>query len=117
MRAWLRRSDFTSAMISSLSFLYLRSCVGDLVEGLDHLGLELGLDRGERQRILHVVVVEVALALRLLAAFRGFAVAGGLERGGGRRRRRGRGGLRLHHAQMRGRLEAALRRARDRLAV
>ena len=85
--------------------------VGDLVEGLDHLGLELGLDRGERQRILHVVVVEVALALRLLAAFAGFAVAGGLERGGGRRRRRGRGGLRLHHAQMRGRLEAALRRA------
>ena len=93
MRAWLRRSDFTSAMISSLSFLYLRSCagdsasllqlvldvlvlqpaqplvgVGDLVEGLDHLRLELGLDRGERQRILHVVVVEVALAVRLLAA-------------------------------------------------
>src|ERR1051325_7293648 len=29
MRAWLRRSDFTSAMISSLSFLYLRSCAGD----------------------------------------------------------------------------------------
>ena len=29
MRAWLSRSDFTSAMISSLSFLYLRSCAGD----------------------------------------------------------------------------------------
>src|SRR5712691_2985765 len=28
MRAWLSRSDFTSAMISSLSFLYLRSCAG-----------------------------------------------------------------------------------------
>src|SRR4029079_5537591 len=35
--------------------------VGDLIEGLDHLGLQLGLDRGERQRILHIVVVEVAL--------------------------------------------------------
>ena len=105
-------------MISSLSFLYLRSCagdsasflslkldvlvlqaaqplvvVGDLVEGLEHLGLELGLDRGERERILHVVVVEVALARRLLAAFAVLAVAGwrGLERrrAGGRRRRRG----------------------------
>src|SRR5690242_16997530 len=29
MRAWLRRSDFTSTMISSFSFLYLRSCDGD----------------------------------------------------------------------------------------
>src|SRR3954453_12743490 len=29
MRAWLSRSDFTSPMISSLSFLYLRSCAGD----------------------------------------------------------------------------------------
>ena len=92
MRAWFSRSDFTSAMISSLSFLYLRSwrrrqrvalelerdvlvlqaaqplvVVGDGVEGLDHLGLQLGLDRGERQRALHVVVVEVALAGRRLA--------------------------------------------------
>ena len=86
MRAWLSRSDFTSAMISSLSFLYLRSCdgdsvvalqaqldvlvlqaaqllerVGDIVEGLDDLRLQLGLDRGERERALHVVVVEIAL--------------------------------------------------------
>ena len=105
MRAWLSRSDFTSVMISSLSFLYLRSCagesvvaleleldvlvlqaaqplvgVGDVVEGLDHLGLELGLDRGERQRILHVVVVEVALAGWRLAAFAGLAVAAGRGR-------------------------------------
>ena len=99
MRAWLSRSDFTSAMISSLSFLYLRSCageseaffrrnsmscscrrrsclyaVGDVVEGLDHLRLQLGLDGGERQRILHLVFVVIALGgglariLRLLFA-------------------------------------------------
>ena len=36
--------------------------VGDGVEGLEHLGLELGLDGGEREPILHIVVVEVALA-------------------------------------------------------
>ncbi len=29
MRAWFSRSDFTSEMISSFSFLYLRSCAGD----------------------------------------------------------------------------------------
>src|SRR6476661_7182449 len=29
MRAWFSRSDFTSTMISSFSFLYLRSCEGD----------------------------------------------------------------------------------------
>ena len=64
--------------------------VGDVVEGLDHLGLELGLDRGERQRVLHVVVVEVAFggALGLVLAVAVSAVAaGGLERG---RRRRAR---------------------------
>ena len=39
--------------------------VGDGVEGLDHLGLELRLDCGDREPILHiVVVVEVALADR-----------------------------------------------------
>ena len=31
--------------------------VGDLVEGLDHLRLELGLHRGERQGVLEIVVV------------------------------------------------------------
>ena len=55
--------------------------VGDVVEGLDDLGLELGLDRRERQRILHVVFVVVALGgalgrvLRLLAVGRGLAAA------------------------------------------
>ena len=34
----------------------------DGVEGLQHLGLELGLDRGVRYPILHIVVVEVTLA-------------------------------------------------------
>ena len=29
MRAWLSRSDFTSGMMSSLSFLYRRSCAGE----------------------------------------------------------------------------------------
>ena len=63
--------------------------VGDGVEGLDHLGLELRLDCGDREPILHiVVVVEVALAdravgCRLLAVG---AFAGRLERGGGGRR-------------------------------
>ena len=114
MRAWLRRSDFTSVMISSLSFLYLRSCagdsdddlepeldvlllqaaqplegVGDVVEGLDDLGLELGLDRGERQRILHVVFVVVgfggglARVLGLVAVGAGFPGAlNGVAAGG-----------------------------------
>ena len=68
--------------------------VGDVVEGLDHLGLELGLDRGERQRVLHVVVVEVAfggaLRLALAVAVQRLAAIGALERrrGGGRGRRR-----------------------------
>src|SRR5262249_8811245 len=38
--------------------------VGDLVEGVHHLRLELGLDRGERERGLEIVVVELALAHR-----------------------------------------------------
>ena len=81
---------------------------GDLVEGFHHLRLELGLDRGERERILHLVVVEPVIAdRRALLALGGSgavcavaavlaealrrrrAVAGGAERGrGGRRRRR-----------------------------
>ncbi len=117
MRAWFSRSDFTSAMISSLSFLYLRSCdgdrlslfrrssmswscrrrsflkrVGDGVEGLDDLRLELGFDRGERERALHVVFVEIALggglgrilllAVALSAVLNGVA-AGGADGGAG----------------------------------
>ena len=39
--------------------------IGDVVEGLHHLGLELGLDRGERERVLHVVVVEIAFGCAL----------------------------------------------------
>src|SRR4029077_20334824 len=35
--------------------------VRDGVEGFDHLGLQLGLDGGERQRILHLVFVVIAL--------------------------------------------------------
>src|SRR6266511_915913 len=38
--------------------------VGDVVEGLHHLGLELGLDGCKRERVLHIVVVEVAFAGR-----------------------------------------------------
>src|SRR5436190_20249095 len=47
--------------------------VGDLVEGLDHLGLELGFDGGERQRVLHIVVVEIGFAGRGLGALAVFA--------------------------------------------
>ena len=75
--------------------------VGDLVEGLEHLGLELGLDRGERHRVLEVVLVEVGLAQRrllghLLAVGIAARSAGRLrlERGGAGRRRRRRHGLR-----------------------
>ena len=67
--------------------------VGDVVEGLDHLRLQLGLDRGERQRVLHVVFVVVALGGGFGRILLLFALgAGRLERrgGGGRRRRRGR---------------------------
>jgi hypothetical protein len=64
---------------------------GDGIEGLDHLRLEFRLYCGDREPILHiVVVVEVALAdrpvgCRLLTIG---AFAGRLERGGGRGRRR-----------------------------
>ena len=71
--------------------------VGDVVEGLDHLGLELGLDGGERERVLHVVVVEIAFAGRGLAALAFLAVGAlgrRLERGGAGRRRRRRRRLR-----------------------
>src|SRR4029077_12411882 len=59
--------------------------IGDGVESLEHLWLELGLDRGERHRIFEIVLVEIGLRnLSLFAAF--LAVAG--RRGGGLKRRR-----------------------------
>ena len=36
--------------------------VGDGVEGLEHLGLELGLDGGERHRVLEIVLVHLGIA-------------------------------------------------------
>ena len=91
--------------------------VGDVVEGLHHLGLELGLDGGKRERVLHIVVVEIAFAGRRLAALAFLAVGAlgrrlerGRARGRGRRRRR----LRQHGGA--GNRRRAGRR-HDRLAV
>ena len=61
---------------------------GDVVEGLEHLGLELGLHGGERERVLEVLVV-LQLALRARLALAVGAVAG---RGGRGRRGLGDGG-------------------------
>ena len=91
--------------------------VGDVVEGLDHFRLELGLDGGERQRILHVVFVVVAFGGGLGRILRSSPSASpGALNGvacGGAVGRRGR----LHDLQMR---RARHRRAdslRHRLAV
>src|SRR6185437_3641957 len=69
--------------------------IRDGVEGLDHLRLQLGLDGGERQRILHIVFVVIALGggLARILRFGLFAVsARRLERRrGGRRHGRRRG--------------------------
>ena len=93
--------------------------VRDRVEGLDHLRLELGLDGGERKRILHVVFVVIALgrglARILLLAVPGGGITRRLEWRGGRRRRGRR--RRLHDLEMRC---AGNRRAdglRNRLAI
>ena len=110
----MRRSDFTSAddvvlelLVAALlrgrerivaqlvlDVLVLQAAqplvgIGDVVEGLDHLGLELGLDGGKRERILHVVVVEIAFAGRVLPILAFFAI-GALESRLGRARARGR---------------------------
>ncbi len=71
--------------------------IRDVVEGFQHLGLELGLDGGERHRAFEVVLVEFALRRlsRLLST--GHGVGLGPERGCGRRRGRGRDRLRLTH--------------------
>src|SRR6202000_1134231 len=65
--------------------------VGDLVEGLDHLRLQLGLDGRERHLVFELVVIHVAVG----GGFRrGFAFGGRggcrTERSRGRRCRRGR---------------------------
>src|ERR1019366_5229218 len=66
--------------------------VGDLVEGFDHLRLQLGLDGGERHLVFELVVVHVAIG----GGFRGaFTFGGRGRRGGGTERgRRRRGGRR-----------------------
>ena len=95
-------------MISSFSFLYLRSCagdsdlvlelvgdvlllqapqllvvVGDLVEGFDHLRLQLGLDRGERHLVFElVVVVHVGFGGGFRGILLAFRVAGSGLRSG-----------------------------------
>jgi len=51
--------------------------IGNFVEGLDHLGLELGLDGGKRERVLHIVVVEIAFAGRGPAALAFIAACSG----------------------------------------
>ena len=65
------------------------------VEGLQHLGLQLRFDRGQRERVLEIVVIHLAYADRRLAG--GFAilvVALGNKRGGCSRSGRWRGHLR-----------------------
>ena len=69
--------------------------IGDVVEGLQHLGLELGLDGGERHRAFEIVLVELALRRLARLLFGGHGVGLGPERGRGRRRGRGRHRLRL----------------------
>ncbi len=112
LRSWLGVSELVRELLGDVLVLQAAQPLvfaGDLVERLHHLRLQLGFDRGERQGILHVVIVQVAfagrgrallafgraaavLAGRLVALLRR-AVAGRAERG--RRRRRGRG--RGHH--------------------
>src|SRR6516165_3647084 len=132
--ALLRRRERIVAQLV-LNVLVLQAAqplvaVGDLVEGLQHLRLELGLDGGERQRILYVVVVELGFAGRRRLAVGGLALLvigafgrSSLERrgAGGRGRRRRRGG---EHGRGRvsGRGDNRLsvgadRRRRDRLGV
>jgi hypothetical protein len=48
MRAWLSRSDLTSAISSSVSFLYLRSCAGE--SGDDWLRSRLAMSWSCRRR-------------------------------------------------------------------
>src|SRR2546430_15204360 len=88
--------------------------MGNLVEGPDYLGLERVFDGGERERVLHIVVVEIAFAgrslcLDLLAIT---ALGRSLERG----RRRGRSGRGRRLRQRRG-AAGTCPCCRDRLTV
>src|SRR5262249_56671978 len=48
--------------------------VGDIIESFQHFRLEFGLDGRERERILHIVVVEVTFPRRGLPALAFLAV-------------------------------------------
>src|SRR6202040_964256 len=90
-----RRQRLVLQLVGDVLFLQaaqLLVVVGDLVEGLDHLRLQLGLDGGERHLVFELVVVHVGFGRGfrriLFLAFGGLALRRGAERG--RRRRRGR---------------------------
>src|SRR5262249_12320006 len=117
--AFLRRRERIVAQLV-LDVLVLQAAqplvgVGNIVEGLDHLWLELGLDGGERQRVLHIVVVEIALAGRALVALAILPVAA-LGRALERDRWRCRRYRRLHRYGGAGNRRRTGRR-HDRLAV
>ena len=70
-----RRQQIVAQLIGDILFLQLAQPlvgVGDVVEGFDHLGLELLLDGGKRERVFHVVVVELAFGLAVLIITRAF---------------------------------------------
>src|SRR5271155_1844909 len=49
--------------------------VGDLVKGRQYRGLQLGLDRGERQRAGDVIVLDIAFDIRVTIWLRAIAPA------------------------------------------
>ena len=59
LRSWAARASRLELVVDVLVLQAAQPLVGigDGVEGLQHLGLELGFDRGERVAILHIVVV------------------------------------------------------------
>ena len=90
--------------------------VGDLVEGLDHLRLQLGLDGGERHLVFELVVVHVAFGGGLSRILFGFGSGGG--RGAERGRRRRRGGRRdMRRCRVGGDRRTIVGAGRQRLAV
>src|SRR5450755_2521311 len=90
-----RRQRFVLQLVGDVLLLQapqLLVVVGDLVESLDHLRLQLGLDGGERHLVFELVVVHVGVGGSLRGAF---TLGGGGRCGGcgterGRRRRGGR---------------------------